>query len=165
MPWQYTDKQSRKIANSLRQLFKAMDIECEASQVVLAKQIISAKNELQQGKPITSIEQQLIRKSDPPYLIEQEKVHVKRFEFYLYNQVFQMLDSGKVYVTESEQNKRLEDDLICEQDWKDKQSLIEKTGLTRLTTPIEQTLADLEMRLNNRLKQVTDSINSDAQTY
>jgi hypothetical protein len=65
MPWQYTDKQSRKIANSLRQLFKAMDIECEASQVVLAKQIISAKNELQQGKPITSIEQQLIRKSDP----------------------------------------------------------------------------------------------------
>ena len=60
-----------------------------------------------------------------------------------------MLDSEVIYVTESEANKRLDDDLISGKDWKRrKDQLITNTGLDRLSSPITQTLAELEERFN-----------------
>ena len=163
--WQYIDKQAKKIANSLRKLFIAIDIECESSQNVLADQIVSSKTDLEKNRKIVTTDKRIIQKGDRTYLIEDNKINSKRFEFYLYNRVFKMLDNGKMYVTESDKNKRLEDDLISTLEWQDKQKIIDKTGLSRLILPISQTLADLEAQLNSQIKRVTASISSDANEF
>lgn len=164
--WQYTDKQSRKIANSLRKLFIAIDIEGASDQKVLSSQITTAKEELSKKRGLKTTDQRLIRLNDRPYLIEEEETNAKRFEFYLYHRIVNMLEKGKVYISDSERNKRLEDDLIPAEIWqKDKQALIDKTGLARLATPINQTLAELESTFSSQLDRVTASINADANEF
>lgn len=165
--WQYADEQARKTANSLRKLFISIDIECDAGQSLLAEQITLAKAELTQQRTIKTITRELIRLRDQTYLIdEDDEVNPRRFEIYLYKKVVRMLEQGRIFVSESEQNKRLEDDLIPMDIWnREKQDLIEKTGLERLHQPITQTLKELEDSLNNLLTRVTTNINADANDF
>ncbi|CAM3486255.1 transposase (plasmid) [Xenorhabdus nematophila ATCC 19061] len=164
--WEYLDKQSRKIANSLRKLFIAIDIECESDQKVLSDQIMLSKHELAGKRKIITTHQEMLKKSDRRYLWINGEVHTKRFEFYLYQKISRQLDRGKAYVTESEKNKRLEDDLIPVKDWENDQiNLIEKTGLQRLSSPITQTLNEFEKRLELHMNQVAASISGDTNEF
>lgn len=164
--WEYIDKQSRKIANSLRKLFIAIDIECEADQKILSAQITLSKQELTEKRKIITLHQEGIKKSDNRYLWIHGEVHTRRFEFYLYHKISRQLDRGKAYVTESEKNKRLEDDLIPIKDWEnDRLNLIQKTGLQRLSSPITQTLDEFEKRLERRMDQVAASISGDTNEF
>ncbi|PHM26100.1 DUF4158 domain-containing protein [Xenorhabdus budapestensis] len=115
--WAYIDKQSRKIANSLRKLFIAIDIECGADQENLSAQIMLSKQEIAEKRKIITCHQDMIKKSDSRYLLIEGEIQTKRFEFYLYQKISVQLDRGKAYITESEKNKRLEDDLIPVKDW------------------------------------------------
>ncbi|WP_108653133.1 DUF4158 domain-containing protein [Dongshaea marina] len=147
--WEYTDQQSRKISGSLRKLFLALDIECIAGLTLLSQQLSTAKNELKKGK-LKHADKRLIKPSDRPSLIQEGQVNLKRFEFYLYSRVVAMLDSDRVYISESEQSQRLKDDLIPEDIWdKDRADLVLKTGLERLITPIHATLDELDSKLNS----------------
>ncbi|MEZ8306909.1 Tn3 family transposase [Vibrio splendidus] len=164
--WQYTDSQSRKTAGSLRKLFLALDIECEAAQPALSMQISNARKELLTNKKLTSMDLRLVTHNDLEHLVNDGETNHVRFEFYLYRKISGMIESGKVYVSESERNKRLEDDLIPVDVWeKEKSSLIEKTGLTRLSNSIEHTLAELESRFVEKLGKVTANINADANDF
>lgn len=164
--WQYTDEQARKTANTLRKLFLSMDIECDVSQPLLAEQLSYAKSELSQESKIQTTIQDLILKKDKKYLAEDEQNYSQRFEFYLYQMVVRMLEKGRVYITESEKNKRLEDDLIPVNTWnKERAHILEKTGLERLNLPIDTTLVKLEAHLNNLIQQVTANINENANDF
>lgn len=84
----------------------------------------------------------------------------------MYSRVSNHLKNGVFYAAESEQNKRLEDDLIERSYWdKNKSILIEKTGLERLITPITQTLNDLENTFSDKLARITIGINSDVNEF
>lgn len=140
---------------------------CDVSQSLLTEQITLAKAELTQHRTIKTITRELIRVRDQTYLIDEEdEVNPRRFEIYLYQKVVRMLEQGRIFVSESEQNKRLEDDLLSMDIWsREKQALIEKTGLERLHQPITQTLKELEGNLNNLLTRVTANINADANDF
>lgn len=164
--WQYTDKHSRKIAGSIRRLFIAIDIECDPEQPAICQQIKHAKDELEQTGRISSIDQRVILKNDRKYLIENKEVHSQRFEFYLYKRIHKMLETEVIYVTESEANKRLDDDLIKAPDWKsNKKKFVDNTGLDRLTNPISTTLEELESTLDKMITRVTHNINADANEF
>ena len=140
--WQYTDKQSRKIGNSMRKLFLAIDIESDADQSTMIKQLASARVELESNKKISTIDQRFILNKDKAYLIEEGEVNARRFEFYLYHRIIQNdMESHKIYVNESAENKRLEDDFIPLIEWNDKDPIVEKTGLAKLINPISNTLS------------------------
>jgi TnpA family transposase len=163
--WQYIEDKARKTANSLRKSFTAMDIECEQDQLALDRQITNAKTELISNGIISTIDQRIILKKDKQYLRNQEGVSAKRFEFYLYHRTAKMIDAGKIYVAESEHNRRLDDDLISEQAWRNKRKIVHNTGLHKLINPINQTLKVLEDRLTYRIQQVTDAINADTNEF
>ncbi len=163
--WQYTDKQVRKTANSLRKLFIAIDIQCDDDQPMLSKQIQMAKLELQRDGKITFMDQRFIQNKDRPYLQDGDDVNPQRFEFYLYHRVYKLLDKNQIYVTESDANKRLEDDLITPVDWQQKPLIIENTGLERLKQPIRQTLDELDVLLQQRMEHVAHQINSNANAF
>ncbi|WP_070962861.1 Tn3 family transposase [Vibrio sonorensis] len=108
-------------------------------------QISNAREELLTNKKLTSMDLRLVTHNDLEHLVNDGEANHVRFEFYLYRKIAGMIESGKVYVSESERNKRLEDDLIPADVWeKEKSSLIEKTGVARLSNSIEHALADLE---------------------
>jgi TnpA family transposase len=164
--WQYTDSHSRKIANSMRKLFISIDMECDPEQPVINQQIIMAKQELENQGKIATIDQRVILKKDKPYLCEDKKVNTKRFEFYLYQRIRKMLEDEVIFITESEVNKRLEDDLIPTAHWKNhKEHIIDKTGQERLITPISKTLDILKERFKSRLINVTNNINNNANDF
>ncbi|OLQ73217.1 hypothetical protein BIT28_25710 [Photobacterium proteolyticum] len=164
--WQYTDSQSRKTAGSLRKLFLAIDIECEAGQPALNAQISNARTELRADRKLTSMDLRLVTHKDLEHLVADGETNPIRFEYYLYRKIAGMIESGNVYVSESERNKRLEDDLIPVDLWeKEKSSLIENTGLERLSNSIGHTLAELESSFVEKLSKVTANINADANDF
>lgn len=163
--WQYIDSQYRKISNSIRPLFLAIDIECEPSQALLSEQLQIAKSELQKDKHLCSADQRLFLKQEKSYLIDKEGVNYRRFEYYLYQKVSRMLDSNHIFVNESAKNKRLEDDLIPMTEWKQNSNLVINTGLEKLNTPIEQTLATLTKSVRHKMAQVSRNINDGANDF
>ncbi len=112
--WQYIDQQTRKTGKILRKLFTAIDIETQ--QPVLAKQITAAKGELAQSSSLQTINVDLILPREKAYIAPDSPDPV-RFENYLYQRIARHIESGQVYVTESEKNRRLEDDLIPSDIW------------------------------------------------
>ena len=163
--WLYIDKQHKKITNSIRKVFLAIDIECDQDQAVLVKQLNIARSELRDEKKISTMDQRLITKKDRGYLVDNNVVNSQRFEFYLYQRVFNMISSHRIYVNESAENKRLEDDLIPQKDWKNKESIIQKTGLSKLINPINDTLLDLTNKLQTQIGCVTSNINNGANEF
>ena len=164
--WEYTESRNAQTAQTLRKLFKVIDIDCDYTQSALSEQIIAAKTELSKRKGLQTLTKALIKPKDKPYLIHDGEVNKKRFEFYLYNRIKDGLSSEKVFISESEKNKRLEHDLIPKRQWQQEQDdLIEKTGLEKLRTPIEKTLTDLHQKLNHQLNRIKVSINNDANEF
>lgn len=164
--WQYIESNHLKVANSIRKLFMTIDIVYDNEKSVIGQQIDAARDDLKGKGKLEAKDQRIIRPSEKNYIVKEGEVNAQRFEFHMYSRISNHLDNGLFYASESEQNKRLEDDLIERGDWdKNKSTLIEKTGLERLIKPIEQTLADLESSFNEKLERVSISINSDANEF
>ncbi|MFW5393148.1 Tn3 family transposase [Yersinia sp. 2544 StPb PI] len=164
--WQYIDSNHLKMANSIRKLFMAIDIVYDKEQSAIGQQIKSSREDFKEKGRLVTKDQRIIRPAEKNYIVNEGGVNASRFEFYMYSRVSNHLENGKFYASESEQNKRLEDDLIAPDIWeKNKSILIENTGLKRLITPIEQTLSDLENKFNERLQNISISINSDANEF
>ncbi|OUR97978.1 hypothetical protein A9Q81_11990 [Gammaproteobacteria bacterium 42_54_T18] len=163
--WLHIDKQSKKISNSIRKVFLAIDIECDLDQTALIKQLDITRSELRDEKQLSTMDQQVIAKKDKGYLIEDGAINDKRFEFYLYRRVFKLIESHRIYVSESAENKRLEDDLIPQTEWNDREVIIQKTGLSKLINPITDTLSGLTNKLEFQMRQVTHNINGGANEF
>ncbi len=164
--WEFTESQSRKIAGSLRMLFCAIDVRCEDGDSLLSQQIITARTELQSGKKLKTINHDLVKDKDLNNISTGGLISPSKFKYYLYRKVSGQIESGSIYVNESERNRRLEDDLIPLNSWsKNKANYIDKTGLEKLSTPIEETLSALQLQLSQKLEQVNANINSDANEF
>jgi TnpA family transposase len=164
--WQYIDSNHLKIANSIRKLFMAIDIVYDNEKSVIGQQIDATRDDLKGKGTLEAKDQRIIRPSEKNYIVKEGEVNAQRFEFHMYSRVSNHLESGIFYASESEQNKRLEDDLIERGYWDENKSiLIAKTGLDRLITPIKQTLDDLETIFNEKLERITIGINSDANEF
>ena len=70
------------MANTLRKLFIAIDVECDDNQVILSEQLEHSRTELAEKRKLTTFNQSFIKKSERPYLIDDGEIHAKRFEFY-----------------------------------------------------------------------------------
>ena len=164
--WQFTETECYATARNIRKLFRVIDIECDYNESVLSEQIKSAKAEFLNKRGLKTLSEALIRPRDKTYLIVEEGINKKRFEFYFYQRIRDKLQTGKVFISESEQNKRLENDLIPQEQWLEQhKALIEKTGLEKLKSPIGETLSEMETQLNSLLERVNININNDANDF
>ena len=163
--WEFIEKKSKTTANSLRKIFLALDFKCESGSEALKRQIATTKAELTNKKKILTIDQRIVGKKDRPYLIQEDEVNPKRFEFFLYKKIHQNFETEKVYLDDCIHSKRLEDDLISLDDWKNKKDLIDKTGLKKLKQPISKTLAELKSKFEYNCKLVTNNINANKNDF
>lgn len=138
--WTYCDNNHATIKNQLRDVFLCLGLDLRDADPSLRKQLQCLKSELTAYNKVKAIDQRSLPKRVKPYLCQGGEINVQRYEWYLYQGLHQALADGKVYVVESGKHKQLEDDLISQKDWKNKDKWIIKTGLSKLITPIEHTL-------------------------
>lgn len=164
--WTHIDEQYRKISNLIRPLFIAIDIECEPDQTVLSNQLMAAKIELQKDKHLSTTDLRLLTKQEKSHIVDDDGVvNHRRFEYYLYQKVSRMIGSNHIFVSESANNKRLEDDLIPLSEWKNSDLIVQNTGLEKLATPIEKTLAKLTQSVRQKMDRVSRNIRDGANDY
>ena len=164
--WQFIDKQSSKIKKLLRSLFLSIDIEFIHLKDELREQYTSAHEELGAFKTIKTITLDVVPKSDREYFEgNNTKLITNRFEYFLYRKAEQLFHSNNLTVKESVNNRSLTSDLIQPKEWEQKAEIIGNTGLDKLVTPINQTLADKSQQLETKLKEVSEHIFSGDNKY
>jgi len=164
--WQFIDKQSSKIRKLIRSLFMSIDIEFIHLKDELHEQYVIAHSELSESKSIQTINLDVVPKHDREYLEgDNTKLIANRFEYFLYRKAEQLFHSNSLTVKESVNNRSLTSDLIQPKEWQHKSEIIENTGLDKLVTPINQTLADKSQQLEVKLKDASENIFSGDNKY
>jgi len=91
--------------------------------------------------------------------IKKNKVlNTDKYEFLVYLLLKKGLDAGDIFVRDSRDFRSLDDDLIDEELWKQKEMLIKSLNLPYLHEPIEVILARKEAELEALIKRVNDRI-------
>jgi TnpA family transposase len=164
--WQFIDKQSIKIKKLIRSLFLSIDIEFIHLKDELREQYTTAHKELGAFKTIKTINIDVVPKSDREYFEDDNtKLIANRFEYFLYRKAEQLFHSNNLTVKESVNNRSLTSDLIQPKEWENKAEIIKNTGLVKLSTSINQTLADKSQQLEDKLKEVSEHIFSGDNKY
>ena len=88
-----------------------------------------------------------------------------RYEFLVYRLLRNGLEAGDVFCRDSVRFRSFEDDLIDDDRWQHKAQLLAEAGAPRLTQPIQEHLAELEHRLEERLVTVNQRIASGDNTH
>jgi hypothetical protein len=89
-----------------------------------------------------------------------KRLDVDRYEFLVYRLLRNALEAGDVYVQDSTEFRRFEDDLISDTRWQDKDAVLREIGAPILLAPIEETLAAFREALEAKFAVVNKRINS-----
>jgi TnpA family transposase len=168
--WSHYTKLSSTFKRNLRQLFSNLDFAGRVEDAPLLEAVVLLQDLLRQGKsprqtnpslfPVT-----IIPKSLQCYLFAKEKgkkkqLNVDRYEFLIYRLLRNALEAGDVFVKDSIEFRRFEDDLISDARWQDKDAVLREIGAPILLTPIKETLKTLHEKLEARFDAVNQRINN-----
>ncbi|MBX2840621.1 MAG: Tn3 family transposase [Flammeovirgaceae bacterium] len=160
--WQYYEGKRQWTTMNIRPLCGILHFDGVASQEKLLKAI----DELQ---AVVNLKKKLTQKLFPAYqevipprlethICPKDNLYPPRYECYLYQSLRNKLESGDILVNESLRYRSFEQDLISPQAWKDKETLIRKSGLEILQTSPQEILKDWKKRLENGYKTLNDGI-------
>lgn len=170
LQWEHLDLAANRFKRRLRPLLKAIDFQATAANKSLMTAVQFLKTALQKEKPLTQyktekLPKRFIPEKSKPYLYAantngKKELQVDRYEFLIYRLLRNNLESGDVYCQNSVRFRSFEDDLLSNDQWREKEALILKAGLPILTQTAEAHLAELKDLVETRLKQVNERIAS-----
>ena len=77
-----------------------------------------------------------------------------------------LIENNAIFVTESAENKRLEDDLIPKTEWDQRQTALKaQSGQTIFTRPVEETLSEKHDELTSLMAQVASRIHAGSNSF
>ncbi len=161
--WEHIDTLERQFKLHLRPLVMAIYFEASSVHHPLLEALTFLKAVFQKPKPLAhyaeaSFPLGFVSKKQRHYLYrEQEgkkKLLADRYEYLVYRQLRIKIDALEVSCKESTRFRSFKDDLIDDETWEHKDSLLFETGLGHLAEPIEDQLAKLEQLLETRLLEV-----------
>src|SRR5947209_8099310 len=88
-----------------------------------------------------------------------------RYEFLVYRLLRNALEAGNVFVRESTEFRRFEDDLISDARWQDKEAVLCEIGAPLLQAPIHDTLQRLHASLDAKFTAVNQRIADGLNTH
>ncbi len=166
--WEHIDKLSHQFKLHLRQLIITIEFTAARPQDRLIKAINFLKAAFKKSKPLKEFSAELfpfecVPASVTSYLYAdhselQKQLIPDRYEFLIYRLLRNGLESGDISCRDSIHFRSLEDDLIDDLRWQDKQKLMVSNNLTILTHPIAEHLASLEQNLEQRIVEVNRRI-------
>jgi TnpA family transposase len=168
--WEHIDSLARQFKRHLRPLLLAVNFTAAQKCSPLMKAIDFLETAFHKGKPLTQylakqFPIQFVPGSTKRYLYEKETQSPKRlwpnrYEFLVYRQLRNGIESGDIFCRDSVRFRSFEDDLIDNQQWTQKEALIAATGLSILNQPIQAHLAELEQLLEERIVAVNQRISA-----
>ena len=168
--WEYIDKLARQFKLHLRKVMITVEFAATLSQDSLMEAINFLKATFKKGKSLKEFQTGLfpvecIPASVRSYLYAYDSQHQKhlipnRYEFLIYRLLRNGLEAGNISCPCSIRFRSLEDDLIDDLRWLDKQKLMVSNNLTILTYPINEHLISLEQTLEERIVEVNRRISA-----
>ena len=168
--WQHLDTLARSFKLSLRPLIRAITLEGAPSVVPLVEALQFLQRTFSKKYALTQYDESDLPLDIIPahlkrYLYGRDEENrrtllVDRYEFLIYRLMRDEVEAGTLFARHSIQYRRLEEELLSDQQWKNKTVLIEQTHLPLLQVSIEDHLAQLETQLETRLKVVNERISS-----
>jgi hypothetical protein len=154
--WQYYDEQNGLIEQLLRPIFLCLEYQAASGSEALVVQLNTTKMQLLSDKKLQTMETSLIPKKHRPWLVAEDKVNSKRYEWLLYRQLTSRLN-GRVYLSNVTKYRALEDDLIA---LSIQSELLASSTLERLKQPVLELLKEKQTRLDTSLKDVANHIDN-----
>jgi TnpA family transposase len=174
--WQQYVRLSHKFKLHLRSLFLTIPFESNTHNndslfvaVTFLKKIFAKNKSLHDYSP-KSFPQACIPRKVRKYVyeIKQVEIHgktknskvlnVDKYEFLIYRLLKRGCDAGEIFIRDSNNFKSFEQDLLSDEQWKQKDTLIKNLNLPYLHEPIETILARLKTDLEATIKRVNDRI-------
>ncbi|MFC6280023.1 MULTISPECIES: Tn3 family transposase [Polaromonas] len=170
--WDYYTAQSMAFKRNLRHLFADLEFAGRVEDAPLLEALVFLQDLLRRGVPPSQINRDrfpdaVIPKGLRRYLFTPpagkgtpKRLLVDRYEFLVYRLVRNALEAGDVYVKNSNEFRRFEDDLISDARWKNKNAVLREIGAPLLMAPIEESLASLRETLEAKFASVNQRIDS-----
>ena len=165
--WEYIDQASYRFKVRLRPLLHAIDFEATIANRPIINALCFLKTTLKKGKALTQYKlekfpQSFISDKNRHYLYianGEKQLLVDRYEFLIYRLLRNNLESGDIFCRNSVHFRSFEDDLLSDEQWKQKDILIPQTS-SILGQKAEEHLAGLKKLLETQLKHVNQRIAS-----
>ncbi len=173
--WQQYIRFSLKFKINLRHLFLTIPFESQTKDdpllhaVTFLKEAFSKNTRLSQYSQ-KSFPQACIPEKWKKYLYETKTIprngkvkkckilNVDKYEFLVYRLLKKGLDAGEIFIRDSRNFKSFEEDLINDEQWQQKETIIKNLNLPYLHKPIEEILASLETELEETIQRVNDRV-------
>jgi TnpA family transposase len=171
--WDFYESQSRAIKLNLRPIFLSIDFSCDQKPhlrdaVEFFRKHISRRNSRPHRRPPIdfvppSLRKYLYKRKGAGKGSRQKELSMERYEFMLYLQLRNALDSGTVFVRESFNYNSLEGELIREEIWNDpkkKKELLLQLNNPVLLEPIGKLFDLFDQTLTKSYREVNERIAS-----
>lgn len=174
--WDHYVASSMTIKRNLRHLVLSIDFDSQTSQDPLMKAIAFLKDYFPKGRKereamAANFPEEIIPKMLRRYLIEKEEedvsaktkrtingINLDKFEFLVYKQLCEGLESGRIYCKDSISFKSFEQDLITPDQWKERKHLVQNLSAPGFHQPFKKMLQELEVELETKLEEVNARI-------
>jgi len=166
--WQHLDTLERSFKLSLRPIIRVITLEGTLSvsplldTIQFLQRIFIKKHALTQYDeselPLDIIPVHLKRYLYGRDEQNKKKLLVDRYEFLIYRLIRDEIEAGTLFARHSVTYRRLEEELLSDQQWQNKTVLIKQTDLPLLQVNIEEHLKQLQIQLETQLKVVNERI-------
>jgi TnpA family transposase len=173
--WQQYVRFSAKFKLNLRHLFMVIPFENQTKDEPLLKAVAFLQEAFANNKSLRDYSQKSFPKTCIPekwkkYLYEiktipwygkrknRRMLNADKYEFLIYKLLKQGLDAGDIFIRDSRNFKSFEEDWISDEQWKQKDALINNLNLPYLHEPMETILARKKVELETLIKRVNDRI-------
>jgi hypothetical protein len=180
--WNHYMILAHKFKRNIRYIFLHVDFQSRNPKDPLMKAVSFLKEALRQNKSLTQFSSSEVPCEFIPlklrrYLYETvttnsggktwkiKRLNVDKYEFLVYRLVRERLEAGEVFVSESLGFKHFEDDLINNEQWKDKDRLLQSINASRIAAPVKELLATLALELEDKLFEVNARIRQGKNPY
>ena len=166
--WEHIDDLAHQFKRHLRPILQRVEWAASTAQAPLLEAVQFLKDAFAKGRPLSqypawALPLRFIPDTAKRYLYAPgasgaRQLLADRYEFLVYRLLRHGLEAGNVFCRDSIRYRSFEDDLLDDETWQDKDTLIANTGLPLLKQPIRAHLANLEQQLEERLIEVNQRI-------
>ncbi len=165
LEWQFIDGHKRRITQNIRYMFLQTTFSYNNPGSALKKAADFLKQVFNTGIQPKQIDLEEIPlgfmdQKTKKYIFADEKSSFGRYEFLVYQELGRQIDSGEIYITESNRYKNFDEDLIAVENWKNKDVLLKELDLQRLKMPIEKLLGCWDREIDLLYKSVNRQIHN-----
>jgi TnpA family transposase len=175
LQWEQIDVLAHRFKRHLRPILLSVELTATRPTAPLLEAIATLKTAFRQARPLSQVAHDTLPSRCIPvrlkrYLYGQDAMGAKRliadrYEFLVYRLIRNGLEAGDLFCRDSVRFRSFEDDLLDDQAWQAKATLIASAGLSILAQPIQEHLASLERQLEERISAVNQRIADGANAH